>query len=154
MPSITEAERLLKQYFGHSAFRKGQAELIEALFSGRDVLGVMPTGAGKSICYQLPALMLPGMTLVISPLGRDLEIEPTDEFYDELADYCGEGEKPVWQPYPVNDPNRIVQEELLSLEETFGIDKSNWAEQIHQKMPLNRYLEKGFYKLGILRDEY
>lgn len=87
-------------------------------------------------------------------IGRDLEIEPTDEFYDELADYCGEGEKPVWQPYPVNDPNRIVQEELLSLEETFGIDKSNWAEQIHQKMPLNRYLEKGFYKLGILRDEY
>ena len=68
MPSITEAERLLKQYFGHSAFRKGQAELIEALLSGRDVLGVMPPGAGKSICYQLPALMLPGMTLVISPL--------------------------------------------------------------------------------------
>ena len=59
---------LLKKYFGHDAFRQGQEELIDALLSGRDVLGVMPTGAGKSICYQLPALLLPGLTLVISPL--------------------------------------------------------------------------------------
>lgn len=59
---------LLKQYFGHSAFRDGQEPLIDALLSGRDVMGVMPTGAGKSVCYQLPALMLPGLTLVISPL--------------------------------------------------------------------------------------
>ncbi len=58
----------LKQYFGHSAFRPGQEVLIDALLDGRDVLGVMPTGAGKSICYQLPALLLPGITLVISPL--------------------------------------------------------------------------------------
>lgn len=59
---------LLKQYFGHSGFRPGQEALVDALLSGRDTLGVMPTGAGKSVCYQLPALMLPGMTLVISPL--------------------------------------------------------------------------------------
>ena len=59
---------VLKQYFGHSKFRPGQEALIDALLSGRDVLGVMPTGAGKSICYQLPALLLPGLTLVISPL--------------------------------------------------------------------------------------
>ena len=65
---MREAENILKQYFGHSAFRKGQKELIDALLSGRDVLAVMPTGAGKSVCYQVPALMLPGMTLVISPL--------------------------------------------------------------------------------------
>ena len=65
---MTDARQMLKQYFGNSAFRKGQAELVEAILSGQDVLGVMPTGAGKSICYQLPALMLPGMTLVISPL--------------------------------------------------------------------------------------
>ena len=68
MNDINNAERLLKEYFGHAAFRKGQAELVGALLSGRDVLGVMPTGAGKSVCYQLPAMMLPGMTLVISPL--------------------------------------------------------------------------------------
>ncbi len=59
---------LLKQYFGHSAFRPGQEALADALLSGRDALGVMPTGAGKSVCYQLPALLLPGLTLVISPL--------------------------------------------------------------------------------------
>ena len=59
---------LLKQYFGHGNFRPGQEPLIDALLSGRDVLGVMPTGAGKSVCYQLPALLLPGLTLVISPL--------------------------------------------------------------------------------------
>ena len=59
---------LLKQYFGHSGFRPGQEELVDALLSGRDALGVMPTGAGKSICYQLPALLLPGVTLVVSPL--------------------------------------------------------------------------------------
>ncbi len=58
----------LKRYFGHSQFRPGQEALIDALLSGRDVLGVMPTGAGKSICYQLPALLLPGLTLVVSPL--------------------------------------------------------------------------------------
>ncbi len=58
----------LKHYFGHSEFRPGQKAVIDALLSGRDVLGVMPTGAGKSICYQLPALLLPGLTLVVSPL--------------------------------------------------------------------------------------
>ena len=59
---------VLKQYFGHDAFRPGQEQMIDALLSGRDALGVMPTGAGKSMCYQIPALMLPGLTLVISPL--------------------------------------------------------------------------------------
>lgn len=58
----------LRQYFGHSGFRPGQQALIEALLSGRDVLGVMPTGAGKSACYQIPAVLLPGLTLVLSPL--------------------------------------------------------------------------------------
>ena len=58
----------LKRYFGHAQFRPGQEALVDALLSGRDVLGVMPTGAGKSVCYQLPALLLPGVSLVISPL--------------------------------------------------------------------------------------
>ena len=59
---------ILKQYFGYDAFREGQFEIVAALTHGRDVLGVMPTGAGKSLCYQVPALLLPGVTLVISPL--------------------------------------------------------------------------------------
>ena len=58
----------LKQYFGHTRFRPGQERLIDAILAGRDVMGVMPTGGGKSVCYQLPSLLLPGITLVISPL--------------------------------------------------------------------------------------
>ena len=59
---------ILKQYYGHSAFRPGQETLIDAILSGRDALCVMPTGGGKSLCYQIPALLLPGITLVVSPL--------------------------------------------------------------------------------------
>ena len=62
------AQEILKQYFGYDSFRPGQDELVQAILSGRDTLGIMPTGAGKSICYQVPALALPGLTLVISPL--------------------------------------------------------------------------------------
>ena len=58
----------LKYYFGHNAFRPGQETLVDALLDHRDALGIMPTGAGKSMCYQIPALMTPGITLVISPL--------------------------------------------------------------------------------------
>ncbi len=58
----------LRQYFGHNFFRPGQERLVDGILSGRDVLGIMPTGGGKSICYQVPALLLPGLTLVISPL--------------------------------------------------------------------------------------
>lgn len=59
---------VLKQYFGHRGFREGQEGLVDCLLSGRDVLGVMPTGGGKSVCYQVPALLLSGVTLVVSPL--------------------------------------------------------------------------------------
>ena len=59
---------VLSRYFGYTQFRGAQEELIDAVLSGRDVLGVMPTGGGKSLCFQIPALLLPGITLVISPL--------------------------------------------------------------------------------------
>lgn len=59
---------VLSKYFGYSSFRKGQEEMVDCLLSGRDALGIMPTGAGKSICYQVPAIMLNGITIVVSPL--------------------------------------------------------------------------------------
>ena len=65
MPTLDEA---LARHFGHQAFRPGQKEIVRAVLAGRDVLAVMPTGSGKSLGYQLPALLLPGLTIVVSPL--------------------------------------------------------------------------------------
>ncbi len=65
---LLKAQELMRKVFGFREFRPGQAEILEAIFSGEEVVVVMPTGGGKSLCYQLPALLLPGTTLVISPL--------------------------------------------------------------------------------------
>ena len=59
---------MLRKTFGFAEFRPGQAEIVEAILAGRDVLAVMPTGSGKSLCYQLPALLRDGLTVVVSPL--------------------------------------------------------------------------------------
>ena len=63
-----EKEGLLRRVYGYESFRPGQEELIDAVLHKHDVFGIMPTGGGKSMCYQLPGLMLPGITLVVSPL--------------------------------------------------------------------------------------
>jgi ATP-dependent DNA helicase RecQ len=68
MADLAAAQKLLRTVFGFAEFRAGQAEIIEAILAGRDVLAVMPTGSGKSLCYQLPALMRGGLTIVVSPL--------------------------------------------------------------------------------------
>src|ERR1700751_4413285 len=67
-PGRGEAQQLLHSVFGFAAFRPGQDEIIDTIGPGRAVLAVMPTGSGKSLCYQLPALMRPGLTVVVSPL--------------------------------------------------------------------------------------
>ncbi|MFD2213034.1 DNA helicase RecQ [Metabacillus endolithicus] len=65
---LQKAEKLLKDYFGYSSFRKGQVDIIRNILDGHDTLAIMPTGGGKSICYQVPALLMDGITVVISPL--------------------------------------------------------------------------------------
>lgn len=99
MPHIPEAElqRLLRERFGHQAFRAGQERAIRALLAGRDVLTIFPTGAGKSLIYQLAALLLPGATVVVSPLialmkdqeealeGRGVDVAVVDSTRDERA---------------------------------------------------------------------
>lgn len=65
---MLDKKAVLKQYFGHSSFREGQEQVVDAILQGRDALCVMPTGAGKSICYQVPALIFNGITIVVSPL--------------------------------------------------------------------------------------
>lgn len=65
---MQNARDLLQKYYGYTDFRPGQAEIVESLLSGKDTLAIMPTGAGKSLCFQLPSLLLPGVTIVVSPL--------------------------------------------------------------------------------------
>lgn len=66
--TVRDKLSVLKEYFGHDSFREGQDRITDSLLGGRDVLGIMPTGAGKSICYQVPALMFDSITIVVSPL--------------------------------------------------------------------------------------
>ena len=68
MNNTERATEALNRYFGFADFREGQAEVIDSVLDGRDVVVVMPTGGGKSLCYQLPAMMIDGVTLVVSPL--------------------------------------------------------------------------------------
>ena len=68
MNKLEEAGELLKRYYGYHTFKPIQQKAIESILNGRDTFVVMPTGGGKSLCYQIPALMLDGLTLVISPL--------------------------------------------------------------------------------------
>ncbi len=67
-PTIEDAKSVLSERYGYSGFRPGQERIVEAVLAGKDVLAVMPTGAGKSICYQIPAVLMGGLTIVVSPL--------------------------------------------------------------------------------------
>src|SRR6478735_6173449 len=67
-PTLEEAQGLLQKYYGYPDFREGQKKIVASLLEREDTLGIMPTGGGKSICYQIPALLYSGLTLVVSPL--------------------------------------------------------------------------------------
>src|ERR1700721_3900699 len=83
MADLAAAENLLHTVFGFAEFRSGQGEIIDTILSGRDVLAVMPTGSGKSLCYQLPALLRDGLTIVVSPLIALMR--------NQVAQLCGYG---------------------------------------------------------------
>lgn len=123
---------ILKQYFGYDTFREGQNDLIESILNGRDVLGIMPTGAGKSMVYQIPALMMEGITLVISPLislmkdqvanlnqagilAAYLNSSLTPRQYHKVLEYARAGRYPIIYVAP----ERLATEEFLS----FALDE-------------------------------
>lgn len=78
---LIQSQQLLKEHYGYNEFRKGQREILEKVFSHQNTMGVMPTGGGKSICYQIPSLLFPGVTLVISPL-ISLMKDQVDELHE------------------------------------------------------------------------
>lgn len=118
--------QVLKQYFGYDEFREGQETLIDSILAGRDTVGIMPTGAGKSLCFQIPALMMEGITLVISPLISLMKDQveslnqagihaaflnsslTASQYYKALA-YAREGRYPIIYVAP----ERLVTEEFL-----------------------------------------
>ena len=81
--NLASAQRALRTTFGFETFRSGQADIVAAILGGRDVLAVMPTGSGKSLCYQLPALVREGLTIVVSPLIALMR--------NQVAQLCGYG---------------------------------------------------------------
>lgn len=118
--------QVLKHYFGYDSFREGQEILIDSILAGRDALGIMPTGSGKSLCFQIPALMMEGITLVISPLISLMKDQVTtlnqagihaaylnssltsSQYYKALA-YAREGRYPIIYAAP----ERLVTDEFL-----------------------------------------
>ena len=105
MSDLAAAQSELQTIFGFAAFRPGQAEIVSAILDGRDVLAVMPTGSGKSLCYQLPALVRDGLTVVVSPLIALMR--------DQVAQLCANGIAAA-SLNSANDPaeNRAILERI------------------------------------------
>jgi ATP-dependent DNA helicase RecQ len=143
----TKAKRVLNDRFGHSDFQKGQWEPIDAVLTGHDALVVMPTGSGKSLVYQLPALMLPGLTVVVSPLislmkdqqdklaahGVDalaMHSHLTDVQARELAERVGEGGGEILYLTPERFKDREFFERLLTRTVSlFVVDEAHCVSQ-------------------------
>ena len=113
---------VLKSYFGYDSFRPGQEELIDSILSGRDTVGIMPTGGGKSVCFQVPALLFPGVTIVVSPLISLMKDQVSALLQNSVpAAYINSAMTPNELRYTLNDTLRgkykiiyVAPERLLS----------------------------------------
>ena len=140
-------EQALKKYFGYDSFRPGQREIISALMSGRDALAILPTGGGKSLCYQIPAICMPGLTLVISPLislmkdqedglvemgvaARSLSSATTTEHFTETMRLARAGELDLLYVAPERLELEGFRETLASLHVTMvAVDEAHCVSQ-------------------------
>jgi len=142
--SQPQLEDALKHHFGYQTFRSGQLEIIQQLFLGKDSLVLMPTGGGKSMCYQLPAVLLPGVTIVVSPLIKDqvdgltrqgisaafinssLEQETINDIFQRLS----RGEIKLLYIAPERLKNYYFMQGLLSMQiSLFAIDEAHCISQ-------------------------
>ena len=145
--SQPQLEDALKHHFGYQTFRSGQLEIIQQLFLGKDSLVLMPTGGGKSMCYQLPAVLLPGVTIVVSPLialmkdqvdgltrqgisaafiNSSLEQETINDIFQRLS----RGEIKLLYIAPERLKNYYFMQGLLSMQiSLFAIDEAHCISQ-------------------------
>ena len=129
---MNEVFKVLNKYYGYNTFRKGQYEIISNILRGRDSFCILPTGGGKSICYQIPALLFKGITIVISPLislmkdqvdnlnsnginARYINSTQRLELSDEIIELCKRGEVKLLYIAPEKLENEFFKRKLRAL---------------------------------------
>lgn len=156
---------ILKRYFGYSSFRPGQKEIIETILQGKDVLVLMPTGGGKSICYQVPALMLPGVTLVVSPLISLMKdqvetLQANGVKAEALNSTMDDGEVLKVKRDCLNGEVKLlyISPERLLMELSYFIRELNISliavDEAHCVSAWGHDFRPEYAQLGVLRDEF